>query len=63
MGDVVKAVHLHDKVQYAYNAGSDHTGQDDIVAILSRLNLADQLAYTRQLRCHVVDPLVYIDQC
>lgn len=42
---MVEAFHLHDKVQYTDNAGSNHTGQDDIVAVLSRLDLADQVAY------------------
>jgi len=54
---------LHDKVEDSNDAGADHAGQDDIVPVLPRLDLANQLSDTRQLCCHVVDPLIDAKQC
>lgn len=59
----IKDRQLHNKVEDSDDAGADHTGQDDIVPVLPRLNLANQLSDTRQLCRHVVDPLIDAKQC
>lgn len=53
---------LRNKVQDANDTGSNDAGQDNIVPVFPGLDLANQLTDTRQLRRHVVDPLIDAQQ-